>query len=98
MEVELTSKRMCSIWWAYFWRSSLISCLGGFAVGCMVGVVMAMILKGDDQMQTHEGKMILGFVMVLTSIIFGTILNVFVLKVILAKKFKDFKIALIAKE
>lgn len=44
MELELTTKRLLRIWWAYFWRS-VVTMLGAMLISGIIGFFAALILQ-----------------------------------------------------
>jgi ABC-type uncharacterized transport system permease subunit len=87
-EVEVTFERAAQIWWAYMWRSLLLSVLCGFVIGLIIGVVAAM--AGFTPLVRNT---IIWF-FALPSDIF---ISIWVLLRILKKNFRTFRIALVKK-
>ncbi len=85
MEIEVTWNKTIRIWWAWVWRSILLSVAGGLIIGVLLGIISAVI----------------GVKMPLTSVILGFFVGLYaafyMLKRVLNKDFGDFKIALISK-
>lgn len=92
MELEITPKLALEIWWAYFWRAILFCLLAGGIAGGIVGFIIGVIYsKTPDVAMTYVhayGK----FIGYLVSVPVSAMAFKFVL---LKKKFKGFRIALI---
>jgi hypothetical protein len=85
--VKVTWERALKVWWSLMWRGVLFGFLGGFAVSLVLGSAMALI--------GFSAGTIGGACRVAVAII-GIPIGVAVTKVVLKKKYSDFRIALIA--
>ena len=86
--VEVTWNNTLIIWWSYIWRCILISMVVGFILGAIGGVVVGVMGKPD------LGAMVGGILGYLGSIP----VSIYVMKVILNKKYNKFSIALVSQE
>jgi len=87
VETDRTWGRMTRIWWSLAWRGLLFGCVAGLVAGFIVGFLGHMFGLDDE-----IGRLLAGCVAGIVSIPVG----VWVVKVVLGKKFKDFRIALVA--
>ena len=86
-EVELTWGRTIKVWWSLMWRGWLFAFIAAFIVGIIVAIVRAII--GFDQ-----GTGVL--VSTLGGFLIGLLIGMWVVKIILNKKYSDFRIALVS--
>jgi len=86
--VEVTWSNTLTIWWSYIWRCILISMVVGFILGAIGGVVVGVMGKPD------LGAMVGGILGYLGSIP----VSIYVMKVILNKKYNKFSIALVSQQ
>ena len=86
--VEVTWNNTLIIWWSYIWRCILISMVVGFILGVIGGVVVGVMGKPD------LGAMVGGILGYLGSIP----VSIYVMKVILNKKYNKFSIALVSQQ
>ncbi|MBT8119776.1 MAG: hypothetical protein KJN89_08665 [Gammaproteobacteria bacterium] len=84
-KVEVTWSNTLIIWWSYVWRCILISMVVGFILGAIGGVIVGVMGKPD------MGGIVGGILGYLGSIP----VSIYVMKVILNKKYNKFSIALI---
>ena len=86
--VEVTWNNTLIIWWSYIWRCILISMVVGFILGTIGGAVVGVMGKPD--LGAIVGS-ILGYL--------GSIpVSIYVMKVILNKKYNKFSIALVTQQ
>lgn len=84
-ELELTWNRTMRMWWLLFWRALVGAVILGFVLGFVVGVILAIV--GYPQ-----------YIILISSIVSyfgGLIWSAFVLRMMLRKKYSDFRLALI---
>ena len=74
------------IWWWIIWRSLLTAMAGGFIIGFVAGFVMAIAGINSDTIQTVAA--VLGAIV-------GVVVNVFFIKKVIGKKFKDVTLVLL---
>jgi hypothetical protein len=87
--LEVTWKRAMIVWWAFSWRTLLITPIGMIIGGVLGGIVSVLGTKmGLDQ------KILLAVITVI-SFPFGIAISVFILKLILKKRFSEFTICLV---
>lgn len=84
-KIEVTWSHTVPIWWSYFWRCILFSTLVGLISVIIGGVIVGAMGKPD------MGGMVGGILGFLGSIP----VSIYVMKVILNKKYNNFSIALI---
>lgn len=87
MELEVTTKRVFMIWWAYCWRSVIISGGIGVLLASITDVIMEALNYSPYSIKIDN---LVGFIGAVTT-------QIFVLKLVLKKKFHEFRIALIAR-
>ena len=84
-ELELTWNRTMRMWWLVFWRSLVGAGILGFVGGFVAGVVLAV---GGYPQYIPLVSIILGY--------FGALIwSTFVLRMMLRKKYGDFRLVLI---
>src|SRR6266700_1891941 len=95
-ELELTRKRLVSVWWLAVWRGSVGGALIGVICGVIGGVVAAIIIIG---IYGHASKDVFkragqigGFVFTLP---FALLWGFTVLRMAFRKRYRDFRIALV---
>ncbi len=86
--IEVTWGHTLSVWWSYIWRCIVLSMIVGLILGAMGGVVVGAMGKPD------MGGMVGGILGYLGSIP----VSIYVMKIILNKKYKNFSIALISQQ
>jgi hypothetical protein len=79
--LELTFRRVLSIWWAYFWRHMLYG-------GCAVFIVRAL-----EGLAGLEGRHLL---LTLSAVLVMATVSIFVLGIVLHQQFRQFSIRLVA--
>ena len=92
MELEVTKKRTLRVYWAFVWRSVIFSALAGFIAGAVGGAVLGVIYHNNPEIMRQYAPLVGAVAGYIASVIVGF----FVMKLILKKKFKEFKIVLIA--
>ena len=85
-ELEITWARTTRIWWSLVWRGLLFGFLSGFVAGFIVGFLGGM-LRLDPQIARALG--------ILAALIVGIPVGLWIVKNVLGKKFKGFRIALV---
>jgi hypothetical protein len=88
-ELEITPGRLLRIYWLFVWRAVIGSLLMGAVAGFVIGLIMAAAGAAREQMT------------IMTSIagaIVGLIWSIAALKMALEKRYKGFRIALIARD
>jgi hypothetical protein len=92
MELEVTWARVVRVWWALFWRgllAMLAAALAGGGVGFVVGFILGVLGTPIPTIQV-----ICGFL--------GAILGLFIsfvpVRLILARDYGDFRLALVPRE
>lgn len=85
--VEINWMRALKVWWSIAWRSLLFSFLGGFVVGFILGFIMGM--AGIDPKTIESTCRLAGAIISIP-------IGIAVVKIVLGKKFSDFRVALIA--
>lgn len=85
-EIEPGWEQVLSIWWLLIWRGVL----GGFAIGFVIGLILNFgTAFGFGAVLGTTGNLLVGVVL-------GLIWWPFVIRMALRKKYKKFRIALIA--
>ena len=87
-ELPLTGKRLRSIWWAWLWRSFVATILAVVAEGA---ILAAYKISDRDPADGREFASAAAAVVAL-------ILSPIVVQLVLRKKYREFRIALIARE
>lgn len=85
--VEVTWMHALKVWWSITWRTLLYSFLGGFVVGFILGFIMGSMGVNPN---TING------VCRIAGGIISIPIGIAVVKIVLGKKYSDFRIALIA--
>ena len=85
-ELEFTWGRSMRVWWLMIWRGAVGGVVFGVVVGAITGVVIG-TLEGSIQTITIVSAA-LGYIV-------GIVWSVFVVRMALAKRYKEFRIALI---
>jgi hypothetical protein len=83
--LEPTFKRAAMIWWAWFWRTMLLSMAATLLIGIAEGVVLSVVGVQSGTLQ---------FVPILSGAIAAVPVGIYVFQVILRKNFKEFTICL----
>lgn len=90
MEVEITWKRTLPIWWAYFWRN-IMAVVASIMVGSFVGLIIGFIL---DVMGIWNDTM--NVVCRIIGTVIGLAFSVVPMKMILGKKFGNYRLVLVS--
>ncbi len=90
--LEMTWARVLTIWWAYLWRAVL----AGFIVGLVIGFIIGVMAGVMGTYQTNPAGV--GSIISIFGALAGAVTSVYMLKRVLAKQFKDFRIVLIPNE
>jgi len=85
-EVTVTWGRAIKVWWSLLWRAILYSILAGLIVGIFVAIFGAIL--GIDSASSTGLSGIFGFLV-------GIPIGIWVIKIVLQKKYSDFRIALV---
>jgi hypothetical protein len=85
-ELDLTWGRSMRVWWLMVWRGAVGGIVFGVIVGAITGFVIA-ILQGSIQTITAVSAT-LGYIV-------GLVWSMFVVRMALAKRYKEFRIALV---
>ena len=97
MEMDITIRRLLSIWWLFIWRGIvlglLIGAVVGAVVGAMTGMIMAMTIHPLDLAQVRQTAQIVSLVVCVP---LGLVWNALVIRMALRKRYKDFRIALVS--
>jgi hypothetical protein len=83
--LEPTFKRAAIVWWAWFWRTLLLSMAATLLIGLAEGVVLSF---------AGAPSVVLQFLPIVSGAIAGVPVAIYVLQVILRKNFKEFTICL----
>jgi hypothetical protein len=83
--LEPTFKRAATIWWAWFWRTALLSMAATLLIGIAEGVVLSFAGAPSGNLQ---------FLPIASGAIAGVPVAIYVLQVTLRKNFKEFTICL----
>jgi uncharacterized membrane protein YfcA len=91
-EMEVTFGRAAIIWWAWIWRTMLLTILTSLAIGALVGVLEHALLPeewryGDPEMLLLIGRICGGLL--------GSLISIRVMQKTLKRRFHGFRIALI---
>ena len=84
-ELEVTWNRAIRIWWSLAWRGLLFGVIAGAIVGFIVGVAMGALGRPE------EG----GIYGQVAGMIAGIPVGMWVVKVVLSKEFRHYRIALV---
>ncbi|KPK41934.1 MAG: hypothetical protein AMJ78_04160 [Omnitrophica WOR_2 bacterium SM23_29] len=85
--VEVTWMHALKVWWSFTWRVLIYGFIGGFIIGLVLGFIMAMM--GASPAAVNNACRIGGFII-------GIPIGIAVVKIVLQKKYSDFRIALIS--
>jgi hypothetical protein len=85
-EMEITLGRLLRIYWLFLWRATFGAVVIGGVAGFIIGLVMGLARIGHDQI--HLAGTIVGMVV-------GAVWSVIVLRMMLEKQYRDFRIVLI---
>jgi membrane associated rhomboid family serine protease len=85
-EVEITVGRLVGICWLLMWRAAI----GGFVIGAVIGFIIGFVMGA-----TGFAKGQIAVVTSLAGLIVGLVWTVVVVKMMLQKQYRDFRIALI---
>jgi ABC-type dipeptide/oligopeptide/nickel transport system permease subunit len=86
-EIEVTWGHALKVWWSFFWRAVIFCAVAGFVLGFIIGIIGG-IAGADHQVIT----MLSGF----AGVIISLPVAIWVVKIVLKKKYSNFRIALIA--
>ena len=96
-ELELTWERLLAMWWLFMWRGGiggfLIGSVLGFIVGAITGVVYVSVAGHADVPAIQKAARIAALIVSLPS---GLLWGVYVLRMMLKKQYRGFRIALVA--
>lgn len=84
--VEVTWKRVVKVWWSLVWRYLLYSTLVGVGIGFILGLVLAIVGAFPEVIAKICG---------ITGLVFAIPVSIVVTRIVLKKRYSDFKIALI---
>lgn len=93
LELSPTWKIAVRVWWAITWRGFLLSMFPVFLLTIPVSVVFLMLERSAGVSPTVTGAMSQGVGMLI-----GFCVQVYVIKMILSKKFSDFRITILTRE
>ena len=85
-KLEVTWKRTLVIWWSIAWRGILFGAIAGAVVGAIVGFILGFLGRVD---LASIGGGIAGYIVAIP-------ISIWVLKIVLSKKFSEFSLQLIA--
>ena len=85
-ELEPSWERSTAIWWLLLWRGAVGGMLLGMVVGFIEGFIGAML---------HASPTVISSVASLTGAAVGIVWSLFVVRMALRKKYRDFRIALV---
>ena len=86
-EVEVTWGRAVKVWWSIVWRAVLFGFIGGIVAGFIVGFIGGLTGAAGDRITMLSG---------LAGAIVGIPVGIWAVKVVLKKKYSDFRIALVS--
>ena len=86
-EVEVTWGRAVKVWWSVMWRAVLFGVIAGFVAGFIVGLVGGFAGADRGTITTLSGA---------AGAIAGIPVGIWVIKVVLTRKYSDFRIALVS--
>ena len=85
-ELEVTWDRTLKVWWSLAWRAVLFGFLGGFVIGFVVGFLGGLVgAEKQVVMLLYKMAALIAFIPI----------GIWVVKVVLIKRFPGFRIALI---
>jgi membrane glycosyltransferase len=85
-ELEVTWEKALTVWWSVAWRTVLFGFLAGLALGFVTGLFGKIL---------HLDPRFLSRLSILASILASVVIGIWVVKHILARRFKDFRIVLL---
>ena len=85
--VEVTWMHAIKVWWSFTWRMLAYGFIGGFIIGLFLGFIMAMM--GANEVAINNACRIAGFII-------GIPIGIAVVKIVLQKRYSDFRIALLS--
>ncbi len=85
-ELEVGWERAAIVWWSIAWRTALLGFLAALALGFLIGFLGSAL---------HLNTRFTYRLSLLTGIAAGAAVGILVVKQVLAKRFKDFRIALL---
>ncbi len=86
-EIEVTRKRLCSVWWLLFWRGGVVGFGGGYAIATAVGFVVLSLAPGLPFPVAEIYGLVVGFIWLFPVYLWVT-------RSALRKQYKTFRIAL----
>jgi hypothetical protein len=86
-ELEVTWGRAIKVWWSIMWRAVLFGFIAGLVAGFIVGFIGGMAGAATGTITTLSG--IAGGIVAIP-------VGMWVIKVVLTKRYSDFRIALVA--
>lgn len=86
-EVEVTWGNALKVWWSIVWRAILFCAIAGFVVGLIIGFVGG-FMGSDREFITRLSALAGGIVSIPVGI--------WVVKIVLTKRYSSFRIALVA--
>lgn len=84
-EIDVTWSRATRVWWSIVWRSFLFSVLAGAAGGLVLGIVLG--VAGQAEGIQKYGQLV--------GILLGIPVGIWVVKTVLTKQFRRFRIVLV---
>lgn len=84
-KLEVTWIRATKIWWSLVWRSIVFGSIAGFIAGFVVGSIADMM--GNDSLSS--------FYVQSAGMLIGVPVGILVVKIVLSKEFKDYRIVLL---
>ncbi len=88
-EIEVTWKRLRSVWWLLFWRGGVVGFGGGYAIATAVGFAALSLVPGLPIWAGESYGLVVGFVWLFPVYLWVT-------RSALRKQYKTFRIALVA--
>jgi hypothetical protein len=94
-ELNVTWGRAVRVWWALTWRTVGIAMLVGGLSGCLIGALVGLVgsARHVDQATVNA---IITMITMPTGIVLGLMVSVWTTRAVLEKRFREFRIALIA--
>ncbi|MCM8794874.1 MAG: hypothetical protein NC819_03630 [Candidatus Omnitrophica bacterium] len=86
--LEVTWRRVLTVWWSFVWRSIVFGALAGAILGGIIGLIAGLL--GQAQMAQKWGA--------IAGQIISIPVSMCVMKIILQKKWKEFSIQLIPRQ
>ena len=88
-EVTVTWGRALKIWWSFLWRGVLYSFFAGIVMGIIMGIAGRVIgLQPTALLTLH----------LVSGLLVGIPIGIWIVKIVVQKKFSDFRIALLEVE